>query len=360
MTELSITEAGSVQFPMVRHAAEIGWTPLSPSDALAMRGGEGGLLFRGVLEEALRRFNPWMTDDAVRSVVETLQALPPTIGGNRRMLGWLRGERQWYDEVEQRQRRVRLIDFDNPESNSLHVTWEWRLKPPARKGNRADVMFVVNGVPVAIVEHKNPTEADAIERGLTQLRRYEIETPELMGAAQLFNVTHLLDYWYGVTWNLSRRYTARWKETQEESYRFAVQSFFEPTDFLRTLRNWVLFYVEDGEMRKTVLRQHQRRAVDRIVERCAETVKRRGLVWHTQGAGKTFTLLTAARLVLEAKEQFSTPTVVVVVDRTELQGQLSGWVERLLGEMQQQDIAVWRAGLEGPSCGSCSLPIGGG
>ena len=344
MTEFRITEAGAVQFPMVRHAAEIGWTPLSPSDALAMRGGEAGLLFRGVLEEALRRFNPWMTEDAVRSVVENLQALPPTIEGNRQMLAWLRGERQWYDEAEQRHRQVRLIDFDDPSANVLHVTWEWRLKPPARKGNRADVMFVVNGVPVAIVEHKNPTDADAIERGVTQLRRYELETPELVGAAQLFNVTHLLDYWYGVTWNLSRRYMARWKETQEESYRFTVQSFFEPTDFLRTLRDWILFYVEDGETRKTVLRQHQRRAVDRIVERCAEPVKRRGLIWHTQGAGKTFTLLTAARLILERKDEFRTPTVVVVVDRTELEGQLSGWVERLLGEMQQQDIAVWRAG----------------
>ena len=182
MTELNITEAGSVQFPMVRHAAEIGWTRLSPGDALAMRGGEAGLLFRGVLEEALRRFNPWLTDDAVRSVVENLQALPPTIEGNRKMLAWLRGERQWYDEAEQRHRQVRLIDFDMPGANVLHVTWEWRLKPPARKGNRADVMFVVNGVPVAIVEHKNPTDADAIERGVTQLRRYEMETPEMLGA----------------------------------------------------------------------------------------------------------------------------------------------------------------------------------
>ncbi len=344
MTELKITEASSVQFPMVRHAAEIGWTPLSPSDALAMRGGEAGLLFRSVLEEALHRFNLWMRDDAVRSVVENILALPPTIEGNRETLAWLRGERQWYDEVEQRHRQVGLIDFDNTSANVLHVTWEWRLKPPARKGNRADVMFVVNGVPVAIVEHKNPTAADAIERGIKHLRRYEIETPELMSAAQLFNVTHLLDYWYGVTWNLNRRYMARWKERQDESYRFAVQSFFEPTDFLRTLRDWILFYVEDGETRKTVLRQHQRRAVARIIERCAETQKRRGLVWHTQGSGKTFTLLTAARLILKAKEEFGKPTVVVVVDRTELEGQLAGWVERLLGEMQQQDIAVWRAG----------------
>ena len=241
MTELSISEAGAVQFPMVGHAAEVGWTPLSPRDALVLRGGESGPLFQGQLEGALRRFNPWMTDNAIRSVVENLQALPPTIEGNRQMLSWVRGERQWYDETEQRHRQVRLVDFDNPPSNVLHVTWEWRLKPLARKGNRADVMFVVNGVPVAIVEHKNPIDADAIERGLTQLRRYEVETPELMGAAQLFNVTHLLDYWYGVTWNLSRRYMARWKGTQEESYRFAVQSFFEPTDFLRTLRDWVLF-----------------------------------------------------------------------------------------------------------------------
>ena len=154
------------------------------------------------------------------------------------MLAWLRGERQWYDEAEQRHRQVRLVDFDDPSANALHVTWEWQLKPPARKGNRADVMFVVNGAPVAIVEHKNPTDTDAIERGMTQLRRYELETPELVGSAQLFNVTHLLDYWYGVTWNLSRRFMARWKERAEDSYRFAVQSFFEPTDFLRTLRDW--------------------------------------------------------------------------------------------------------------------------
>ena len=328
---------------MVRHAAEIGWTPLPPADALAMRGGEAGLLFQGVLEAAIRRYNPWISDTVVQSVIENLQAIPPTIEGNRQMLRWLRGERQWYDETEQRHRQIGLVDFDDPSANDLHVTWEWRLKPPARKANRADVMFVVNGVPVAIVEHKNPTDANAIEAGIIQLRRYEHETPELMGAAQLFNVTHLLDYWYGVTWNLSRRFMARWKERAEDSYRFAVQSFFEPTDFLRTLQDWILFYVEDGETRKSVLRQHQRRAVDRIVERCTEPEKRRGLVWHTQGSGKTFTLLTAARLILERRDVFKNPTVLVVVDRTELEGQLAGWVERLLGEMQQQAIAVWRA-----------------
>ena len=343
MSDLKISEAASVQFPMVLHAAEIGWTPLPPEVAMHKRGGETGMLFRDELEEALGRFNSWMTDDAIRSVVERIEAIPPTIEGNREMLAWLHGERQWYDEAEKRHRRVRLVDFEMPGDNVYHVTWEWKLKPPARKGNRADVMFVINGVPVAIVEHKNPKDADAIEQAVKQLRRYEIETPELIASPQLFNVTHLIEYWYGVTWNASRRHMARWKERPEESYRFAVQSFFEPTDFLRTLRDWILFYVEDGETRKSVLRQHQRRAIDCIVSRCEEPAKRRGLIWHTQGSGKTFTLITAARLILEREDRFRTPTVVVVVDRTELEGQLKGWVERLLGEMQQQDIAVWRA-----------------
>ena len=136
---------------------------------------------------------------------------------------------------------------------------------------------------------------------------------------------------------------ARWKEPPNETYKFAVQSFFEPTDFLRTLRQWILFYVEDGETRKSVLRQHQRTAIDKIVTRCQDRSKQRGLIWHTQGSGKTFTLLTAARLILENREQFGNPTVILVVDRIELEGQLKGWVERLLGEMRQQAIPHWRA-----------------
>ncbi len=341
---LKISEAGTVQFPMVRHAAEIGWTSLTPDDARAKRGGDAGTFLRDVLEAKLAAFNPWLTADAVRAIVETLDALPASIDGNRELLSWLRGERAWYDEAEKRHRAVTLIDFDRTADNVFHVTWEWKIKPPARpKGNRADVMFVVNGVPVVIVEHKNPKDGDAIERAIKQLRRYELETPELLATTQLFNVTHLLDYWYGVTWNANRRDMARWKQAPEESYRFAVQAFFEPTEFLRTLQHWILFYVQDGETRKSVLRQHQRRAIDAILARCADPAKTRGLVWHTQGSGKTFTLLTAARQILEDKARFKNATVLLVVDRTELEGQLKGWVERLLGEMQAQDIAVERA-----------------
>jgi type I restriction enzyme R subunit len=344
MTTLKIGEAWTVQFPMVKHAREVGWTVLTPEEAEAKRHGIASMLFPDVLEDKLQEFNPWLTEEQARAIVESMEALPATIEGNREVLRWLRGERQWYDEQENRDRAVQVVDFGDPNQNEMHVTWEWKIEPLSRpKGNRADVMFVVNGIPVTIVEHKNPKDGDALTRGIKQLRRYEIETPELLAQPQLYNVTHLIGYWYGVTWNATRRNITKWKHTEDEEYRIAVQAFFEPTDFLRTLQHWILFYVEDGETKKSVLREHQRNAVDKIVGRCADPDRNRGLIWHTQGSGKTFTLLTAARQILEDKVRFSNATVIVVVDRTELEGQLKEWVERLLGEMQENDIAVRRA-----------------
>ncbi len=344
MSTLKISEAYTAQFPMVVHAHGVGWRIVDQAEAEVLRHGRENMLLTSVLEDKLREFNPWLTSDQARSIVETIEALPATIEGNWEVLRWMRGEHKWYDETERRSRSVQVVDFENPDNNELQVTWEWKIEPVARKGNRADVIFVVNGLPVAIVEHKNPTSGDALTRGITQLRRYERETPELLAQTQLYNVTHMLGYWYGVTWNVSRRFIFKWKYTEDETYKSAVEAFFEPHAFLRTLKDWILFYVEDSETKKSVLREHQRKAVDKIVARCADPAKNRGLIWHTQGSGKTFTLLTAARQILEDMTRFTNATVILVVDRNELEGQLKGWVERLLGEMQASDIAVRRAG----------------
>ena len=75
------------------------------------------------------------------------------------------------------------------------------------------------------------------------------------------------------------------------------------------------------------------RAVERCVLRARDPKKRRGLIWHTQGSGKTFTMITAARLILERQDVFGKATVLLVIDRNELEGQLMAWVDRLLGEL---------------------------
>ena len=133
MTEIRISEADSAQFPMIAHAIGIGWSSLSPDAARLKRGGDSGMLFRDDLTAKLAEFNVWLSSDAIRQLIEKLEAIPPTIEGNREMLAWLRGERQWYDENEKRHRHVQLVDFAAAANNKLHVTWQWMLKPAARK-----------------------------------------------------------------------------------------------------------------------------------------------------------------------------------------------------------------------------------
>ena len=341
MTRHLASEAASVQYPLIRHAEEIDWAYVPREEALRKRGGEQSPFLQDELRAALLRLNPGLvTDDNVDAVIAELESAPPTIEGNRTLLEWMRGNRTVYDEHERRRRNVSLIDYADVDRNVFHVTDEWVSRIGQRKANRADVVFVINGIPVAIVENKNPKSGDAIERAIVQLRRYELETPELLVSPQLFNVTHLIHYRYGVTWNYTRKGIFNWKEETSETYREAVQSFFERRAFLTMLKEWVLFFEKDEELHKTVLRQHQTRAALKVVARCASPDKRRGLVWHTQGSGKTFTLITAARLILEDAQRFPGATVLLVVDRNELEGQLSGWVERMIGEMQGSNIAI--------------------
>lgn len=341
LSKLAI-EAATVQFPLVEYAAAAGWERVSEADALRKRRGEGGLFFYDELEAALLRLNPGVVTPAdVPGIVQRLESLPNTIAGNREVLEWLRGKQTIYVDSEKRHRNVRLVDFDNePASNSFQVTWEWAYRNGTRKGNRADVVFVINGVPVAIVENKNPKSKDAMSKALVQLRRYELETPEMLTAPQVFNITHLIEYFYGVTWNTQRKFVFNWKEEKPGSYEDRVKHFFDHARFLRMLRDWILFFEQDDELQKTILRQHQTRAAIKVAERCADPTKRSGLVWHTQGSGKTFTMVTAARLMLESPQRFAGATVLLVVDRNELEGQLSGWVDALLGDFQGSGIAV--------------------
>lgn len=86
MSTFKISEAGTVEFPMMKRAAEVSWTLITPEDASIKRGGEAGAFFRDVLEARIAAFNPWLTADAVHSVVETLDVLPASIEGNRELL----------------------------------------------------------------------------------------------------------------------------------------------------------------------------------------------------------------------------------------------------------------------------------
>lgn len=364
------SEQNTVQAPLIRYAEAVGWTYVPTAEAVALRKGEGGVLFNRVLEEKLIELNPGLISaDNVADVIRRIEAVRNTIEGNAEILAWLRGEQSVYDENEKRERNVTVVDFGDInrerrethekgtircaglERNVFHVTDEWQYTN-GQETNRADVMFLINGIPVAIVEAKNATKAKGIEEGLVQIREYHRETPEMLTAPQVFDITQLIDFYYGATWNLDRKNLFLWRNpllrdsvpsVVNDSFESRVKTFFDRERFLTMLKEWILFFYKEDELQKTVLRQHQTRAVDRILARCADGARSTGLIWHTQGSGKTFTMITAARLILQDNETFGKATVILMIDRNELEGQLAGWVTRILGEEKAHGIAIEHA-----------------
>ena len=318
-----MSERSAVQEPMLKYADEIGWQSISPSEAMQMRGGDTtALYFFDTLKTQLLKLNKGIVDASnCAEVMRKLGLLKPTLAGNQEALLWMRGEKSTFVASENRERNVTLIDFENPDNNLFHVTDEWEQQNAAHR-NRADVVFLINGIPVAVVEAKNAGKSDGLALGVDQIRRYHNETPEMFTTAQLFGVTQLTDLFYGVTWNTSRKNLFNWKTDESTNYEQKVKTFFNRDRFLKVLQQSIIFQSRDDQLTKIVLRQHQTRAVEKVVERVQDPNKRRGLVWHTQGSGKTLTMISIAARLLRGGEQREKPTVLMVVDRNELESQL--------------------------------------
>ena len=317
-----MSERSAVQDPMLEYADEIGWKSVSRSEAMQMRHVETGRYFADVLKAQLMKLNRGILDESrCQEIVRQLTLLNPTLEGNQDALSRLRGERSIFVPTENRERNVTLIDFENPDNNLFHVTDEWTQKGTVHR-NRADVVFLINGIPVAVVETKSANRRDGLAEGVDQIRRYQRETPEMFTTAQLFGVTQMLDFFYGVTWNISRKNLFNWKIDEPTNYEEKVKTFFDPERFLKVLRESIIFQSRDDGPTKVVLRQHQTRAVEKVIERVHHPNKRRGLIWHTQGSGKTLTMITVASRLLRGGGETEKPTVLMVVDRNELEGQL--------------------------------------
>ena len=307
---------------MLKYADEIGWQSVSQSEAMHKRGDTAALYFIDVLKSQLLKLNKGIVDDSnCAEVMRKLGLLNATLDGNRDALSWLRGEQSTFVANENRNRNITLIDFETPNNNLFHVTDEWKQQNAAHR-NRADVVFLINGIPVAVVEAKDVNKTDGLALGVEQIRRYHNETPEMFTTAQLFGVTQLTDLFYGVTWNTNRKNLFNWKIDEPTNYEQKVKTFFDRDRFLKVLQQSIIFQSKDDQLTKIVLRQHQTRAVEKVIERAHNPNKRRGLVWHTQGSGKTLTMITIAARLLRSGEQTEKPTVLMVVDRNELESQL--------------------------------------
>lgn len=314
-------ERAGVQNPLIAYSVEAGWDYLSPGEALRLRRGEDGLTLYEIAVSQLQKLNPAVVDlNRALELIKRIDQVPPTIEGNLQVWEHLRGLRTVYLPEEKRERNVRLIDPDQPERNTFHVTEEL-VFTNGKYRIRADVAFFINGFPVLIVETKSAIKIEGIAEALDQLRRYHLEGPELMAQVQIQAVTHLVRFYYSPTWNLSRKVLLDWKAEAGGDFETLVKMFVQPRRLLRVISDYILFTRKDDELSKVILRPHQMRAVERILARSKDPHRRRGLVWHTQGSGKTYTMITAAQKMLQVPA-FENPTVLLLVDRNELEAQL--------------------------------------
>ncbi|MEJ5229520.1 MAG: HsdR family type I site-specific deoxyribonuclease [Pseudothermotoga sp.] len=322
------SERDTVQNRFIRYAQEAGWTYLPTEEALRLRKGEDSPVLHTVLVEQLQRLNPGVVTSVTKAeeIINRLLRLRSDIEGNLEAWEYLKGLKAVFVEAERREKNFHLLDLAHPEANKFHITDEFVFSDE-RFRVRADAVLLVNGIPVIVVETKAATRAEGIAEALDQLQRYHNEAPQFMAQVQLFVLTNLVRFFYGPTWNLSRKTLFNWRDEQAGDFETLVKTFLSPRRILHLLSDYILFVRKDGELSKVVLRPHQMRAVEKVLARTAQSVKksgaapRRGLIWHTQGSGKTYTMITIAKKLLE-DPRFQNPTVLMIVDRNELQQQL--------------------------------------
>ncbi len=331
------TEHKTVQSRILAYAQEIGWHYVPRTEAENRRGFDpdgatpeerarpASLYFGDLHHAQVLAFNPKFKE-AEGALVGEFQRLNADIAGNREFLAYLRNQGKFFCAEENRELDLQLIDYADltrPREqwrNVYEVTEEFYVHN-GRYGTREDVVFLINGIPVLVIECKNATKDEAIALGVDQIRRYHAETPEVMVPEMLFTATEAIGFAYGVTWNTVRRNIFRWKSDEVGNLEAKVKSFCAVPHVLRVLKDFILFAEKEEELQKFILRQHQTAAVDKVVARALDPKRSRGLVWHTQGSGKTYTMIKAAELLFKANAA-QKPTILLMIDRNELEDQM--------------------------------------
>ena len=334
------TEHKTVQARLLKYAEAIGWTFVPREQAEKRREGTPAssplsLFFNDLLDAKVREFNPRYTE-AEDTLLSQFRHLHTNIHGNREFVEYLRNRGKFLDHEESRERDLILIDYNDPTRNVYEVTEEWAFHN-GHYGTREDVVFLINGLPVLVIECKNATKDEAIALGVDQIRRYHRETPELFISQQLFTATDAIGFSYGVSWNMVRRNIFNWKDAEVGKLEAKVKSFCTIPQVLAFLKDYIIFAEKDEELNKYILRQHQTGAVEATVGRALAPDRTRGLVWHTQGSGKTFTMIKAAERLFRAPEA-DKPTVLLMIDRNELEDQMLKNLAALgLGNLEHAD-----------------------
>lgn len=387
-------EITKVEQPALEQLQKLGWSyvhgaTLAPAavkgdPAPAERAYYRDVVLQPRLEAAIRRLNPWISEENLRKVMRdiTHPNHAALMEYNKAIYDLLVN----YLSVDQdlgkgrKGQTVKIIDFDDPANNEFLCTNQFKVEG-ANQNIIPDVVCFVNGLPLAVIECKSPYIANALEQGIDQLRRYaNLRQPEVEeGAQKLFWYNQMMistcrDQARVGTISSSAQHYGDWKDAYPftdaeliklreasvpkayqqaqdiadmpsaayfaEAQRLAANAeqqleitaqerllagMFAPAAFLDLIQNFTLYETVDGRLIKKVARYQQYRAVNKVVQRLKSGKDRKaksGVVWHTQGSGKSLTMVMLA-VKMRRDPELQQYKLVFVTDRTQLDTQLS-------------------------------------
>ncbi|MEA4921707.1 MAG: type I restriction endonuclease subunit R [Clostridiaceae bacterium] len=288
-------------------------------------------LFLSELENSLLRLNPRLPQDAISDVLHKLQNFEggSLVQNNAEFTAYLQNgiSVKYFEKGEEKSGICYLVDYENLGKNSFYVINQWSFEENSIK--RPDVMLFINGLPLVLVELKSPSreETNASEAYL-QIRNYMHEIPSLFTYNMVCVMSDQLTSKAGTISSGENRYM-EWK-TKDGSYentRYAqfdtfFEGMFDKARFLDILKNFICFSNDGKEQIKILAGYHQYFAVKKAVEStvsATQTDGKGGVFWHTQGSGKSLSMVFYAHLL---QARLDSPTIVVLTDRNDLDDQL--------------------------------------
>jgi type I restriction enzyme R subunit len=326
---------------------------IAPGEPGAERDDYGQVILKGRLQQALQRLNPSVPVDAIEEAFRKLTRpdLPSLLANNhlthKCLVEGVPVEYQRPDGTIGGD-LVRVLDFDNPDNNDFVAVNQFTVVED-RNERRPDVVLFVNGLPVVTMELKNAADENAtIWSAFNQLQTYKQQIPSLFALNEALVISDGVDARIG-TISADRERFAPWRTIEGEGLadprlpqlQVMLQGVFEKRRFLHLIRYFVVFEdVGGGVLVKKMAGYHQYHAVNLALESTVAAAgesgdRRVGVVWHTQGSGKSLTMaFYAGRVVLHPA--MKNPTVVVITDRNDLDDQLFGTFARCHELLRQQ------------------------
>ena len=345
-----------VERPALEDLESLGWNifdvnQIPREETPDKRESQKRVILEQKLRESIERLNPWISENNLNKAVRriTQADATDTIEANEKIFERLvKGISLEQDLGKgKKHQTVEFIDWENPENNEFIAMNQYFVEGPV-DNIEPDIVLFVNGIPVGVIECKNPKIGDPLEKGLDQVARYQnIRDGDKEGAEELFRYNHFTvvttkDQARMGTYGTSMKEYKPWRDAfpadesdlkelfdtdmiKEQHTMF--YSLFKPDRLLEMIESFTVFETKRQHTIRMVARYQQYRAVKKALERIEERNNNRngGVVWHTQGSGKSLTMLF---LGLKLRSRKDDPTLLMVTDRQALETNIKQTFER--------------------------------